>query len=1400
MRVGVLGPLEVTSTDGSLLPVQGAKERLLLGILAAEGNRVVSVHRLVDLLWDGTPPSTAVKTLQSHIARLRTALEPARPRGSFGRYVVRRGPGYALAVERDEVDAVQFTGLVARGRARLASGSPAEARDEIAAALALWRGMPYADWPEAAFAEAERRKLAEVRVTAVEGRLDADLTLGRHAEVIPELERLVVDEPLHEGWWSRLMLALYRAGRQGDALAAARRARSTLADELGIDPGPELIRLEASILAQDPSLAAAPGTPAPPQLRPAPSVMCPYKGLAAYRPEDAALFHGRSKLVRTLVATLVDSQLLVVSGPSGAGKSSVVLAGLLSALAAGALPGSDGWRQTVIVPGANPVDALATPFDHGATSPAILVVDQFEELWTAGSVPAERSAFLDALLGLLDDGELTRLVVVARGDHIGRLAEHGTFAERAAHDVVLVPPLSELELREVVNAPAETAGLGVEPELADAIVGDVLGQPGALPMLSTALVGTWERRRRDVLTLAGYLEAGGVDGALARSAEAAYASLDTEAQQRVQPMLVRLAREGELGVPVRRRVSREELGLDGPDGEARRRAVDTFVGRRLLTADEDTVEVAHEALFSAWPRLATWLADDVAGRAIRDHFVPTAREWDQRGRPVDELYRGSRLATALVWRTTSEPDLTSVEQDFLGASEAFADAELRAARNRAAREAAGRRRTRWLAAALGVALVGSIIAGVVALDQRGGAQREAQVAAARELAAAAIVNLDVDPELSTLLALEAVDATLGMDGTVVREAEEALHRAVSSLRLEFAVPEGGQGLAVSPDGTRFATGGGSNTDGTVTVWDAEDGEQLLVLSAPKGAGTAVGFSPDGSRIATAHWDGMVRLWDAVTGEQLRTLFGHDGYVTHPVFSPDGRWLAAGGADSTVLVWDVAQGTEEMRLTGHKATTIRAAFSPDGSRLATASEDGTAKLWDVATGEPLVTLEGHSGGVYGVEFSRDGSRIVTASLDASVRIWDSASGAHLRTFVGPADHLAVEYSPDGRHIVTGGADAIARIWDADTGREVLTVAGHKGGVTNVAYTPEGSHLLTTGVDGTTRLWDVGVGGGGDWLRVPSAERIFVGVTFSPDGATFAAPAEPSGVTIWDTYTGEEVITLTGHEPKLTTVAFSPDGRKIAAGSDLTDSPPVWDVETGELLFTLNGHEDTVRAVTFSPDGSRIVTGSWDGTARLWNAATGEQQAVLRASEEEAVLTVAFSPDGHSIVIGDTNGDVTVWDGAGLEKIRTLLGHRAEVVGLAFGPDGMFLTASGDGTTNVWDFDTGDVSVTFRGHTARVNQVVVSPDGARIATSSDDGTVRLWDPATGEEQLTLLSHDNVVYGVDFSPDGRLLATASPDGTAALHLLPIDELVEVARERVTRGITDDECSQYLHVERCE
>src|SRR5215218_2120704 len=444
MRIAVLGPLEVVTDDLAPVQVPGAKERLLLAVLTAGAPGVVSSDSLAESLWDGDPPISARKSLQIHVVRLRSGLEPDRPKGSTGRYVVRRGTGYALTIDRSSIDALQIGDLAARGHARLASGEPAEAECQLRAAVELWHGEPYADWPDAPFATTERRRLAEVRAGAVAGLLEARLQLGRHADVLPELERLVAEDPLREDWWRLLMFALYRAGRQADALAAGRQVRALLAEDIGAGPGPALRDMEAAILAQDPALELPSGRAPPPVTDHWPTAVtgsCPYKGLAAYQVADAPLFHGRQRLVESMVARLVDRPVLVVSGPSGAGKSSVVRAGLVPALADGALPGSQEWRSVIVTPGAAPVDGLAgLTGEAPPADPVLLVVDQFEELWAPGIDPAERTAFLDAVLGLIDDGIAARCVVVIRGDHVGQLAEHEVITERPSAFALVPPP------------------------------------------------------------------------------------------------------------------------------------------------------------------------------------------------------------------------------------------------------------------------------------------------------------------------------------------------------------------------------------------------------------------------------------------------------------------------------------------------------------------------------------------------------------------------------------------------------------------------------------------------------------------------------------------------------------------------------------------------------------------------------------------------------------------------------------------------------------------------------------------------------------------------------------------------------------------------------------------------
>ena len=554
MRCGVLGTLEVRDDGGGVLSVPGAKERRLLAMLIAAHPAAVTVDRLVDQLWDGDPPPSARKSLQAHVVRLRSTLEPGRPRGSPGRFITRREDGYVLGAARTELDVLEFSDLCARGRAMLSSGDPTTGRSALAQALALWRGEPYADWPDAAFAESERRRLEGIRSNAISALLEAELALGRHREAVPELERMVVEQPLREDFWSMLAVALYRSGRQGDALATVRRARNALVEELGVSPGPQLRSTEQALLEQDPALDP-PIAPADGVTDRAPALEldhhitgCPYKGLAAYETEDAPLFRGREALVERMVALLVDSSLVVVSGSSGAGKSSVVRAGLLPALAAGALAGSDEWPQVVVTAGPHSVDALADLSGEEAPRfPVVLVVDQLEQQWSSDVDQGERTAFLDSVLGLVAEGRVGRCILVIRGDYIGLLAEHRGMAERMVRCLELVPPLTELELRDVLEWPAAAAGLTVEPELVDTVVREVLGRNGGLPLMSVAMVGTWARRHDDTLTLAGYLAAGGVAGAIATAAEGVLATFDPDAQEVARQVLVRLAEHDDQG-------------------------------------------------------------------------------------------------------------------------------------------------------------------------------------------------------------------------------------------------------------------------------------------------------------------------------------------------------------------------------------------------------------------------------------------------------------------------------------------------------------------------------------------------------------------------------------------------------------------------------------------------------------------------------------------------------------------------------------------------------------------------------------------------------------------------------------------------------------------------------------
>ena len=389
--------------------------------------------------------------------------------------------------------------------------------------------------------------------------------------------------------------------------------------------------------------------------------ICPFKGLASFEPVDADYFFGRERLVAELVARLVGARFLGIVGPSGSGKSSVLRAGLLPALAGGVLPGSEGWRRLLLRPGERPLDELRRVLVSGAKDPLaealdalppgarlLLAVDQLEELFTACRSEAERAAFVDTLARAAADPEGRAVVVVAlRADFYGRFAAYPGLAELLGGNHVLVGPMQASELRRVVELPAGRVGLRVEPELADALVDDVEGEPGALPLLSTALLELWQKRHDNALTLAAYRESGGVHGAVARLAEGTYARVPDERKPLVRAVMLRLVGEGEGDAPVRRRAPLAELDLERNEDVAD--VLATLADSRLVTVSEGTVEVAHEALLREWPRLREWIEEDTEGRRLRRHITQAASEWDAAGRDRGELYRGARLAAALDW-------------------------------------------------------------------------------------------------------------------------------------------------------------------------------------------------------------------------------------------------------------------------------------------------------------------------------------------------------------------------------------------------------------------------------------------------------------------------------------------------------------------------------------------------------------------------------------------------------------------------------------------------------------------------------------------------------------------------------------------------------------------------------
>jgi WD40 repeat protein len=1196
--------------------------------------------------------------------------------------------------------------------------------------------------------------------------------------------------------------------------------------------------------------------------------LCPYKGLNYFDEADADLFVGREELTGKLVErvlsmssreSLNQPRFFAVVGASGSGKSSLVRAGIIPALRWNKK--SMDWQIHILTPTAHPLESLAatltqesnsvtatsTLMDDLARDPRslqifakrklgakagshlLLVIDQFEELFALCRSEEERAACIDNLLTAASetDGPVIPLITL-RADFYAHCANYVQLREVLAKNQEYIGAMSTAELRRAIEEPARRGRWDFETGLVDLLLHDIGHEPGALPLLSHALLETWQRRRGRMMTLSGYTSSGGVRGAIAETAEAVFTDQFTQEQQEIaRRIFLRLTELGDETATgdTRRRATINELVLKPGERESTHNVLKALADARLITTSEDTVEVAHEALIREWPTLRGWLEDNREGLRLHRQVTEAAREWDALSHEPDLLYRGARLTQAQEWADTHADELNQLEREFLAASlswaqqeaterEAQRQRELEAAQKLAESEkqraeeqtsfaAQMSRRAMYLTGAFIVALIMAFTAlyfGSRARETAVTAQNDRRLATARELAAAALNNLSVDPERSILLALQSAETTKNVDGTVLPETVEALHHSIVASPIRLTLRQHKDWVVstdFSSDGKYLAS---IEKDGTTILWDARSGKEIRRFSGSTTPGDAFGtqrlaFDRDGTRLAIGD-SNLIKIFDVDSGDLLSTLAGHEYDIWAVAFSPDGKHLASGGFnDGRVRIWDLSTG-EALILEGHTAAIEGLAFHPNGEWLATASDDFTMKIWDTTTGELLRDIADFQDVVDSVAFSPDGMRLAAASTGVEIRIWDATKIEGNEILRIEENVSLVAFSPDGTQIAAASGSNV-KIWDVNTGEELRTLIGHAGWVLDVVFSPDGRQLATSSFDGTTRVWSVMPGQ--EAIAVSGQGIGFAHVAFSPDGTEFATDGADGSATIWDTTTGISKQTYTDHLGRVFGVAFSAKGSLLATAS-ADGTVNIWDTQTGQKLHALAAHQDGVRDVAFSQDGTMIATGGFDGTAKIWDTRTGKKIVELPV-KDSFVLGVAFSPDGSKLATSSTDANGRIWDTKTGNLLFTLAGHSDPLPDIAYSPDGTKVaTASQDGAAIVWDANTGSNLLTLTGHGSEIQSVAFSPDGKYIATGSGDNTAKLWDAESGKEILTLPGSLGGVSGVAFSPlDGAQLAVASVDGVVRIYLLQVNDLLSLAQSRVTRSLTTTECQKFLHVEQC-
>ncbi|MFJ1766827.1 hypothetical protein ACIOD2_41315 [Amycolatopsis sp. NPDC088138] len=1125
----------------------------------------------------------------------------------------------------------------------------------------------------------------------------------------------------------------------------------------------------------------------------------PYAGLAAFEIADAGRFFGRDALVAELVQQVGERRFLGVFGASGTGKSSLLRAGMAAKLAPRPV--------VVLVPGAHPFEACAAALSALSGEPAervradleaapenlhthvlralanepddgdlVFVVDQFEETFTQCEDPGERDRFVAALVSAAEaGGSRIRVVLGIRADFYGRCGQYPLLVAALKDAQVMVGAMTTEELRQAVVRPAAAADLSVESALVSRVIADTAGQPAVLPLVSHALLETWRRRSGMTLTLAGYEKSGGIQHALARSAEDVYAGLDETQRAAARNLFLRLVVVGDSTEDSRRRLRPNELESLGPASGV---VLDRFVRARLLTVGRHGVELAHEALIRHWPRLRDWLGEDREGLRVHRQLTEAALDWQRLGRDKEALYRGIRLQAARDWLAGNEQAATPAERAFLDLSSAADRRRLR--------------RSRQIIAVLCVLVLVAATTTVVALKAQRTAADQRNVAVALNIVSRADSLQSTDPVLAAQLRLSAYRLAANAD-------------TAGSLLSAFSTPYAGRldghggpvvTTAVSADGRLLATG---SEDKTARLWDFSSPEhprELAKIGQEDGV-ASLAISPDGRFLATVgDLSGRTQLWtiaDPADPALVATVDGEGVTWTGSILTTRNTGLF--GAGDQVTLWNVADPRKPVRLASIPGNGLPV-FSPDRRLLAVAPAAGGALLWDVsdpAGPRPLEAPAADPEQLKSVAISVDGKTLATGNGEA-IRLWDISDPVHRKELtLLPGKGGTAAFGPDGHSLITWSQAEEPRLWDIGDlahPREVRVLKFNEGLVDSVSFSRDGRWAVIAGDE--VRLVDL-AGFTLDGMRgeMPSVE-------FS--GETLIAGADAKNVKFWDVSDSAHPAAAAGSLPMppktdVAGVTRSQDGR-TAAVQGMSGSTYLWDMTTRppRQAAVLTG---TGLGTTFSADGQLLATdfpmealeddpllldpdldtdpeaglaGLVSDRTQLWNVTDVDHPSRLGVLPNTGgvITSRAFANHGTTLAIATHVGVVSLWDVTDphLPKQGPTLSGQGGAV--AAGPGDLLAFAGADGTAQLWSLTDPHPIATLTGHKGDISNLAFSADGRLLATGGNDGTIRLWatdDPGAPRLLGALTGHSGPISGIAFSPDGRTVVTSSDDKTIRL-----------------------------------